>query len=118
MRTFKVDGNNCLVVENGNLVISKDIEVVKFSCEQAVKTQYGEMIFNIQGGIPYNTIAWGGVPNLTQLDAFLRKEILKVPEVTGITSLDISMSNHVISYDCVIKTTYGEVTLNDLRLSK
>lgn len=117
MRTFKVDDDNRLVIENGNFVIVEGIEAVKYSCEQAVKTQYGEMIFDIQGGIPYSAIVWNGQPNLIQVDAFLRKVILEVPEVIGISSLDIDVSKNTLSYQATIKTTYGEVTLNDLRIS-
>lgn len=118
MRTLKVDKNNDLVIENGNLSIATDQEAVMHSCQQAIQAQYGEMIYDIQGGIPYNIIAWKNSPNLIQLEAYIRREVLAKPNVIGISAFEIEANANVITYSITINTSYGEVTLNDLRLSK
>ena len=117
MRTLTVDSNNDLVIKNNNLSISSDIEAVLFVCEHAVKAQYGEMIYAIERGIPYNLLAWDRQPNLIQLEAFIRRAILAVPEVISIINFDITASNHLINYSVTINTTYGIGTLDDVRIS-
>lgn len=118
MKTLTVDNNNDLVIINGNLSISTDQQAVMYSCEQAVKAQYGEMIFAIEKGIPYNLLAWDSAPNLIQLEAYMRRAILAVPNVINISSFEIAASNNKINYSATINTTYGAITLNDLRISK
>lgn len=117
MRILTVDSNNDLVVTNGRLSISTGTEAVSQACEHVVKAQYGEMILAIQRGIPYNILAWDRQPNLIQLEAFIRRAILAVPEVLAISEFAIAASNNTVTYSVTINTTYGVVSLNDLRIS-
>lgn len=117
MKTLTVDSNNDLMLVNNNLAISQDREALMLVAEHAVKAQYGEMILAIQRGIPYNVLVWDRQPNLIQLEAFIRRAILALPNVLNILDFDIAAANHVITYSVTINTTYGVETLNDLRIS-
>lgn len=118
MKTLAIDTNNDLVVKNNNLSISTDIQAVLYTCEHIVKAQYGEMIYAIDRGIPYNLLAWDRQPNFIQLEAFIRRAILTVPEVTSITDLGIQIANHSIKYSITINTTYGIGVLDNVRISQ
>lgn len=117
MKTLTVDTNNDLVLVNNNLAISENLQAVRYVAEHAVKAQYGEMLLAIQRGIPYNLLAWDRQPNLIQLEAFIRRAILAIPNVLNIIDFNIAAANHVITYSVTINTTYGVETLNDLRIS-
>ena len=98
MKTLTVDTDNDLVITNNSLSLSTDIQAVLYACEHSVKAQYGEMIYAIERGIPYNLLAWDRQPNLIQLEAYIRRSILAVPDVVSIIDFDITSSNHLIRY--------------------
>ncbi len=117
MKTLTVDTDNDLVITNNSLSLSTDIQAVLYACEHSVKAQYGEMIYAIERGIPYNLLAWDRQPNLIQLEAYIRRSILAVPDVVSIIDFDITSSNHLIRYSVTINTAYGIGTLDDVRIS-
>lgn len=117
MRTLTVDNHNDLVITGNNLSISTDLRAVLYACENAVKAQYGEMIYAIDRGIPYNLLAWDKQPNLIQLEAFIRRAVLAIPEVMSISDFDITVSSHIIRYSITINTTFGIGALDDVRIS-
>jgi len=53
----------------GNISMSRDLNAILEECAQAAKTQLGELIFNINVGIPYFDVLWTGVPNAQQFNA-------------------------------------------------
>ena len=115
-QTFSVNEfNDIYIGEDGNLSLSFGLRAVEQACEQAAKTQLGEMIYQTNQGIPnFQTIWSGGNPNIAQFDAALRVAILAVNGVTGIQSLNISASNNTLSYTAQINTIYGPGTLNNV----
>ena len=52
-QTFDTNSNNDLYIGlNGNLTIVSGISAIKVAVENAAKTQRGEMVLNINDGIP------------------------------------------------------------------
>ena len=92
---------------NNNISISYDLEAVLEACAQAAQTVLGEIIFNVNQGIPFFQIVWVGVPNLEQYNAALRLAFLNVPNVVEVVSLMISQLNNNLSYTAVIRTSFG-----------
>jgi hypothetical protein len=90
-----------------NISISYDLEAVLEACAQAAQTVLGEIIFNINQGIPFFQIVWVGVPNIQQYNAALRLAFLNVPNVVEVVSLMISQLNDTLSYTAVIRTNFG-----------
>ena len=118
MRTLTIDSNNDLCLNKlRSLSISSDLQAILFACEHAVKAQHGEMIYAVERGIPYNILAWDRQPNLIQLEAFIRRAINNIAGVIGIKEFNINNKNNLITYSVVIKTKYGEGSLNELRIS-
>ena len=93
----------------GNLAVFRDLQAVLQACEHAAKTRLGEMILNIDQGIPYFETIWNGHPNLAQFEAALRSAFLAVTNVVEVVSLITSIisSTNVLSYTAVIRTTFG-----------
>lgn len=91
----------------GNISISYDIEAVLQACAQAAQTVIGEIIFNVNQGIPFFQTIWNGIPNTQQYTAALRVAFLNVPNVVEVVSLFTTQINNEFQYSAVIRTTFG-----------
>lgn len=112
-RIFAVDKNNDLYInEQGMLAINTGLQSVLQNCEHAAKAQLNEMVLNYDQGVPNFQTIWNGSPNIAQFRAGLRRAILAVEGVTNIDSLEITVSNNVLSYSAIIATIYGPGILN------
>lgn len=112
-RTISADSNNDIFIgTDGSLSTAEGIEAVLQACAQAAKAQLGEMLFAADQGLPNFSVVWSGSPNPRQYEAYLRQTLLAVPQVTGIQSIEISVSNNTLSYSAVINTTFGAGALN------
>jgi hypothetical protein len=108
-----VDANNDLYVgANGSLATATGVQAVLQAAQQAAQTQLGEMVFAVDEGIPNFETVWVGAPNLAQFEAFLRRTLLAVPDVTGVESVEIARQNGVLSYVARIQTTFGAGVVN------
>jgi hypothetical protein len=108
-----VNGSNDLYVgPDGSLATAEGLFAVMQACQQAAQTQLGEMIYAVDQGVPNFTTIWNGSPNLAQFDAFLRRALLAVPDVTGVESLEIDRSGNTVSYVARIQTSFGTGAIN------
>jgi hypothetical protein len=113
MKTLAVDGNNDLYIgPSGALASASDLQAVLQVVQQAAQTQLGEMIYAVDQGIPNFTAVWGGAANLAQFEAYLRRAILAVDHVVGISDLTISVAANKLSYAITIQTDFGPGALN------
>lgn len=107
------DTNNDLFIgDDGALATRSGLAAVLQACEQAAKTQLGEMIYATGEGIPNFSTVWNGSPNRSQFEAFVRRTLLAVPDVVEVQELSTAVSNHVLSYSATIKTIYGLGAVN------
>lgn len=111
-RTLAVDTKNDIYVgSDGNIAQATGLLAVLQACEEAVKAQLGEMVFAIDQGVPNFDVLWNGSPNLRVYEAYLRANLLAVPDVTGIESVTIANAGGVVTYAAVIQTIYGTGTI-------
>lgn len=114
-QVFAVDNNNDLFIQNnGQLAINRNLEAVLQACEHIAKAQLLEMVLNTERGVPNFETVWNGSPNIAQFEAYLRRNLLTVPDVIEIVSLDTTVQNNVLSYLAEIRTIYGTGVLNGL----
>ena len=106
-----VDQNDIYLDAENNLSLSFDLQAALESCAETAKTILGEMIFNVDQGIPYFETVWVGSPNITQFVAALRSALLRVPNVTEIISLIPAVNSGILSYSALIRTTFGVTSL-------
>lgn len=96
----------------GNISVSYDLQAVLEECAQAAQTRLGELIYNVNVGIPYEQVLWTGTPNIEQFNAALRVAFLSIDQVTDVISLTMSQSNNTLSYTATINTTFGVGLVN------
>lgn len=97
--------------ETGNLSTLHDIDALKITLEQYVRTHKGEMIHQIDKGIPYIE----GIFNKNDPVAFevsLRKRVKELPEILRIISLDIIQSDTILKYDLTVESIYGRLSIS------
>lgn len=113
MRTIAVNANNDIyIATDGNLAMAVDLEAVLQACAQAAKTQLGECVLALDNGVPFFETVWQDSANVAQFEAYLRRVIEKVPGVTEVQQLDVTVDSNVLSYVATIVTVYGEGTIN------
>lgn len=99
--------NDIYLNSEGNLSISLGIDAILENCAEAAKTRLGELIFDVNQGIPYFETVWGGVPNIEQFSGSLRQAFLNVEGVVEVVSLITSQENNTLLYTAIIRTTEG-----------
>jgi hypothetical protein len=110
MRTIGVNENNDIYLgPDGNFVVLTGKDAIAQSCKQAAQTLKGEMIFQINQGLPDFQTVWDGEPNVPQFEAALRQELLNVPGVTGIKDLSAAVRDGILYYTVEILTDTGEI---------
>lgn len=95
---------------DGNIAMAYDLQAVLQACAEAAQTILGEMVFNVNAGIPYFQTVWVGVPNVAQFTAALRTAFLAVGGgglVVEVVSLITSQVGSVLTYNAIIRTIYG-----------
>lgn len=97
----------------GNLAFVRDILAVKESAQEAAQSQTGEMIYAVDRGIPNFKVIWGGAPSIAQFEAALRREFLRVTDVTGVPQVSAKLVGEAVVYTATIKTTYGNQTVSN-----
>lgn len=112
-----VASNDIYLDSDGNISLSFDLEAVLQTCAQAARTVLGEMIFNINQGIPYFETVWNGIPNIQQFIGALRAAFLAVPNVIEVVSLTTSQINDALNYTAIIRTTFGTENLTNTIVS-
>ena len=106
--TFSVNSANDIYLDSvGNIAFAYDLTAITQECAQAAKTLLGEMIYNINQGIPYFQTVWIGVPNIGQYTAALRRAFLAIDGVLEVVSILTSQTDNTLSYTAVIRTIYG-----------
>lgn len=111
-KTFGVDGNNDLVLVGRNLSIVSARDAILQICEQCAKAILGEMIFNVQGGMPYFETVWVGGPSSAAFEAAFRLRIVQVSGVTEIEELITEQVGDSMQYSATIATIYGTGTIS------
>lgn len=112
-RTLSVDSSNDIFIGiDGSLSIATARDAVLQACAQVAKAQLGEMVYAVDEGIPNFQAVWNGSPNLSQFEAYLRRNIEAVADVIGVDSVTITVTGGTLSYVAVIKTIYGPGVLN------
>ncbi len=119
MLTFSANVNNNIsgvdyfdiyLGSDGNLSTSNNQQAVMEACAEAANTLLGEVVLDINVGIPYFQVVWNGVPNLQQFEAALKSAFLAVgggDYVTGVPSLIVSINGSTLTYTAIIQTIYG-----------
>lgn len=106
-KTIAENANNDMDLNSsGNISFLTGIEACVQNCKSAMQTLQGEMIYNQQGGMPYQITAWDNFDQ-NLFDAAARAVLLNVQDVTDIIEFESSLVDGDLSYSATILTIYG-----------
>ena len=102
--------NDMALNSSGNISFLTGIDACVQNCHTAMQTLQGEMMYNQQGGMPYQTTAWDNFDQ-NLFDAAAQAVLLNVQDVTDIIEFSSALVDGVLNYSATIKTIYGTVPL-------
>lgn len=113
-RTLAVDSNNDIYIDGtGNIAIATGLVAVLQTCEHVAKAILKEMVFAQDRGMPYFETVWNGTPTTNPFEAAFRSRVAQVPDVTGVTDLEVTQVADRFTYTATISTIYGTGTISN-----
>jgi hypothetical protein len=93
-----------------NLALVTGLDECGQSCKSAVEVVLGECVLNLDHGLPYDQTMWTQyLPR--SFEAAARKAILAVLNVQSVLSFDLQRAGDRATYQAVIKTNFGLVSV-------
>lgn len=112
MSTLKLTSTNDLYVgESGNMVLLTGLDGVIQDCENKMKGQLGEMMYQTDAGLPYMDFVFQSI-NLNAFRASAITQLLEVPNVLDVVSFDLTKVGETVTYKALIQTAFGLGVLN------
>lgn len=101
-----VDGN--LVVAGLTLENNDQLNAVLYSCQNISRSVLGEMVLQVNRGLPNFQTIWNGNPDIAQWEIALRTALLSVDGVIEISEIDVVITGDVLNYAATIITNFGQ----------
>lgn len=110
--SIAIDENNDIyMAPNGNLATVTDLDAVGQNCITAMQAQRGEMMYQVDDGMPSQVVAFDTF-NPVQFEAAARTILLNVAGVTEVTAFSVTQVDDAIVYTATILTIYGTTQIN------
>lgn len=102
--------NDIFVGPDGNLAMVSDIDAVEQDCLTAMKSQLGEMQYNLPLGLPYFDDIWQS-QNFVKWEGAARAMLANINGVVSVRSFDITINADNFNYKATIETVYSQTLL-------
>jgi hypothetical protein len=101
-----------IVLVNGDLTLTYDLDAIRQACELKLNTFQGEWFLNITAGIPWLQSFLIKSPRIDALKQIMRRELEEVPGVNTVTSLDFVWNKgaRYLTITFTVNTDFGELT--------
>jgi hypothetical protein len=108
MKTLKLDSNWDLTVDAfGNIALGDADESIAQDVASAVRTFLGECWYNTLLGLPYFESILGKRPATSFLKSKIQAAALSVPEVTGVSVVNLGLANRKLTGTIYVTTAIG-----------
>lgn len=107
-----------ITIEDGQWARNKDA----YNTAQNVKTRLllfrGELIYNLNAGVPYYEDILGYSPSLPQIETILLSTIRETEGVNDVGKFEITLnkSTRLLSVSFIANTIYGDITEEEMQL--
>lgn len=113
MRIFAVDKNNDLyLAPNGQLAVNTELAALMQTCEHALQSLLGEMVFSSGRGLPYMETVWSSAPNPRLFENAARHTLRGIQGVLAVASFTCEARENTLFYQAVIRSVYGLGTIS------
>ena len=115
MRTILTDENNDIYLVGGNIAMAEDKQAVAQIVNNILRTQRGELSYNIDRGIPYLETVLGDNPDVNLWASYMMSAIKGISYVNRIISFipQVDYETNTLKFISRISTIYGDITIND-----
>lgn len=113
MLSIATDENNDIYLDEfGNLAVVTGLDAVAQVCRNTVLTAYGELIYDVDVGIPYFETVFTDPPNIELFQNAVVEALQNVEGVTRVKGFEYAVNGGILSYTAEIQTIYGDMTIN------
>ncbi len=102
--------NDIYIGTDGKLALAPGLEAIKQNAQHAMQAQLGEMVLDLDRGMPLKEIVWHNT-NLAQFEAIAREILRAVDGVVDIPNFEVAIVNGVLRYQATIQTIFGPTGL-------
>lgn len=117
---LKLDENDDIVFENGDLVFTRGIDAIVQQCRISLKMFQGEWFLDLDAGIPYWESILGQKPSLAIQAAkiYFTSALLAVDGVDEVLKMDISYTGitRQLNITWQVSTVFGETPEDEITL--
>jgi len=106
-----LDQNNNLAIGTGDINLHGE-QALAVCARHYAQTVLGEMIHQVDKGLPFFNAAFGRV-EIIRFEAALRERLLELDGVIEVLNVDTSVVADVLGYSADIKTVFGIITINN-----
>lgn len=104
--------NDIYVNSSGNLAISQKADALANISKNTVLTNYGELEYNTEKGVPYFKTIFADVPLIDLFQASIVQTLSELDKVQRVSNFEYTVKDGIFSYSVKEKTDYGEIILN------
>jgi len=109
---FKLDlATHDLEISDYDFVMIEEQDRIRQEATIHLLTARGEWFLNILHGVPYFQDIWVKDPDRSLVDAVFKAELMKVDDVTAITSfsIDLDAATRIATITFSVTTTFGRI---------
>lgn len=105
-----LDSNNNLAIGTGDTNLHGE-QALAVCARHYAQTVLGEMIHQVDKGLPFFNAAFGRV-EIIRFEAALRERLLELEGVIEIMNIETTVIDDILSYSVDIKTVYGVISIS------
>ena len=109
---FSVNNRNDIFSRRGGIARETGLQAALQHSAHVIRARRGEMIYAADRGIEYLDNVFSGAVNLLRFESQARAAILRVPDVTSITSFEADIVDNVLVYEIGLETIFGRGVIN------
>lgn len=109
---LKLDDDNDLIIEDGDLVLTTGSEMVTQRIKQRLKTFYGEWFLDKTIGVPYIQQVFEKGADPIIIETAFKNEILADPAIIELTAFEITLNTTTRELQVVFKAKSTEGPIN------
>lgn len=115
MRAIQTDENNDIYLVGGHIAMAQDKQAVAQIVDNVLRTQRGELSYDIERGIPYLETVLGDNPDVDLWLSYMLGALNSISYINKVISFVPQVDNqtNTLTFFSRLSTIYGDITIND-----
>lgn len=115
MRVIQTDKNNDIYLVDGHIAMAQDKQAVAQIVDNVLRTQRGELSYDVERGIPYLETVLGDNPDVDLWSSYMLGALNGISYINKVISFVPQVDNqtNTLTFISRLSTIYGDITIND-----